>query len=52
MHHGDNVQQVILAQLLQAIGELLHINVLITAVLLLGCILTTDAVRIGSTRFL
>jgi hypothetical protein len=47
--HGDNVQQVVLAELLEAVGELLHIDVLVLAVLLLGHLLAAHAVCVGGS---
>jgi hypothetical protein len=49
---GNDVEQVVFAQLLQTVRELLHVDVLIPPVLLLGRILATHAVRIGGTRLL
>lgn len=46
----DDVEEVILAELLEAICELLHVNVLVSSRLLLARILATDAVRVGSAR--
>jgi hypothetical protein len=52
VHQGDDVEQVVLAQLLQAICELLHVDVLVPPVLLLGRVLVTHAVRVGGARLL
>jgi hypothetical protein len=47
VHHSDDMQQVILAQLLQTVGQLLHVDILVSPVLLLGCVLGADAVCVG-----
>lgn len=52
MHHGDDVQQVVLAELLQAVGELLHIHVFLALVLLLCCVLAAYAVCVCGAGFL
>jgi hypothetical protein len=41
------MQQVVLAQLLQTIGQLLHVDILVSPVLLLGCVLGADTVCVG-----
>jgi hypothetical protein len=46
------MKQVILAQLLQAVGELLHVDVLVPAVLLLGRVLASYTICVSSTRLL
>ena len=50
MDQGDDVQQVILTQLLQSIGQLLHVYVLVSPALLLGGVLVAHAVGLGGTR--
>jgi hypothetical protein len=52
VNHCDYVQQVVLVQLLQAVGELFHVHVLVPPVLLLGRVLATDAVGIGGAGLL
>jgi hypothetical protein len=52
VHHGHNVQQVVLAQLLQPVGQLLHVDSLVAASLLLGGILAANAVCVGGARVL
>lgn len=47
VHHGDNVQQVVLAELLQSVGQLLHVDCLVAPGLLLGSILAADTVGVG-----
>jgi hypothetical protein len=47
---GNDVEQVILAQLLESVGQLLHVDVLVAPILLLGCIFVTDAVCVGGAR--
>ena len=49
MDEGDYVEQVILVELLQAVGELLHVDCLVPARLLLRCVgLAAHAVCIGA----
>jgi hypothetical protein len=53
MDQSDDVEQVILAQLLQAIRELLHVHSLVPPVLLLARILAAHTVRVaGGARLL
>jgi hypothetical protein len=52
MNQGDDVEQIVLAQLLETVGELLHVDVFVPPVLLLGRILVAHTVRIGGARFL
>lgn len=52
MYHGDYMQQIILAQLLETIGKLLHVDSLISTVLLLGRVLAAHTVRVGGARLL
>jgi hypothetical protein len=52
VHHGHDVQQVVLAQLLQPVGQLLHVDGLVAAGLLLGGILAANAVCVGGARVL
>jgi hypothetical protein len=47
VHHSNHMQQVILAQLLQTVGQLLHVDVLVPPALLLGCVLGADTVCVG-----
>lgn len=44
------MQQVVLAQLLQAVGQLLHVDGLVAAGLLLGMVLAAHAVGVGGAR--
>lgn len=46
------MEQVILTQLLQAVCEFLHIDVLVPSVLLLGCVLAAHTVCVGGTGLL
>jgi hypothetical protein len=50
--HGHDVQQVVLAQLLQPVGQLLHVDSFIAAGLLLGGILAANAVCVSGARVL
>lgn len=52
MDHSHDMKQVVLIQLLQAVGKLFHVHVLIPPVLLLRGVFATDTVRIGRARFL
>jgi hypothetical protein len=49
---SDDVEQVILAELLQTVCELLHIDVLVPPILLLGCVLAAHAIRVGGAGLL
>lgn len=50
VNHGDDVQKIVLAKLLQAIRQLLHVYVLVLSALLLDCILVTHTICLGGTR--
>jgi hypothetical protein len=52
VYHGHYLQQVLLAQLLQTVGKLLHIDVLVAAVLLPAGVLATHTVGISRARLL
>lgn len=52
MHHGNDVQQVVLAQLLQPVGQLLHVDGLVAPSLLLRGVLATDTVCVGGAGVL
>lgn len=50
--HGNNVQQVILAQLLQPVGQLLHVDGLVAPLLVLPGVFAADAVCVGGAGIL
>lgn len=53
MHHCNDMQQVILAQFLESVCQLFHINGLVApAPLLVGGVFASDAVRISGARVL
>lgn len=52
VYHGDDVQQVVLAQLLQPVGQLLHVNGLVAPGLLLRGVLAADTVGVGGAGVL
>lgn len=52
MNHGDDLEQVVLTQLLQTVGKLLHVNVLVSPILLLLGVLVARTVDIRATRLL
>lgn len=52
MDHGDDVQEIVFAQLLEPIGQFLHVDVLVPPVLFLGSVFTTDTICVGGAGFL
>lgn len=52
MHHGDDMQEIVFAQLLKPVSQLLHIDVFVSSVLLLGCVFAADTIRVGGAGFL
>jgi len=52
MYHGNDVQQVVLAQLLQPVGQLLHVDGLVAPGLLLRGVLAADTVSVSGAGVL
>jgi len=52
MYHGHDMQEIIFAQLLEPVGQLLHIDILVPPVLLLGRVFAADTVCVGGAGFL
>lgn len=52
MYHGNDMQQVVLAQLLQPVGQLLHVDGLVAPGLLLRGVLAADTVSVSGAGVL